>query len=177
MKNVLILISRMSGQRQQQANQDRALTLLRGQGIEPALVDGSDPTQKDRRNELFGISGIRGNYPQFFITEDDQDPAAKTTFLGTFDDIDIMNDSATLTKEALGLAAPAPAPVAPPPAAPPVAVAPPAIAARGIEGQGDDDDDEKKDEKCCCGLLPLSMFPFLKKSAKVSAISDEKKAD
>jgi hypothetical protein len=43
------------------ANQDRDLTLLRGKGMEPfELLDGADPANKERRNELFGISGIRG---------------------------------------------------------------------------------------------------------------------
>jgi hypothetical protein len=90
-KKLLVLISNQSGSRQQLANQDRALTLLLAQGIEPELLDGSDPTSKDRRNELFGISGIRANYPQFFILQGET-----TTFLGSFDTVESMNDSGTL---------------------------------------------------------------------------------
>jgi hypothetical protein len=99
-KKLLVLISNSSGQRQQVANQDRALTVLKAQDIDPELVDGSDPSQRDRRNELFGISGNRGKYPQFFLVEGS---GGTTSFLGLFEDIEAMNDSRTLTKQALGL--------------------------------------------------------------------------
>lgn len=42
-----------------------------------------------RRNELFGISGIRGNYPQFFFLHQD----GTTTFLGGWERIEMLNDS------------------------------------------------------------------------------------
>jgi hypothetical protein len=53
-KPILALISKLSGNRMQDANQDRALTLLNGHGMEPELIDGSYPANKDRRSELFG---------------------------------------------------------------------------------------------------------------------------
>ena len=52
----------------QTANQRSALQLLVDQSLPHVTIDGMDPTQRERRNELFGISGIRGNYPQIFVT-------------------------------------------------------------------------------------------------------------
>ena len=61
--------------------------------IQPELVDGSDMAFKERRNELFDISGIRGKYPQFFLVKDEDGP---TTFLGDFDTFEWLNDEGTL---------------------------------------------------------------------------------
>lgn len=35
------------------------------------MLDGVDPELRDRRNELFELSGLRGQYPQFFLVSDD----------------------------------------------------------------------------------------------------------
>ena len=96
-KKLLMLLSNQSGNRQQVADQDRAQTLFKVRKIDTQLLDGSDPTNKPRRDELFGISGIRANYPQFFLVGD-----TSTTFLGNFDVIESMNDVGTLTNDILG---------------------------------------------------------------------------
>ena len=46
--------------------------------IDYKKIDGSDAANKDVRNELFTISGLRGVYPQVFIS----DKASKTEFVG-----------------------------------------------------------------------------------------------
>jgi hypothetical protein len=66
--------------------------LFKAHGLNPELVDGADPSNNDRRNTLFEISGIRGNYPQFFLVQSNN----KTIFLGNFETIESMNDAGTL---------------------------------------------------------------------------------
>jgi hypothetical protein len=89
---LLVLISSMSGMLAQSTNQKRATAMLEIYNLEPQYLDGADPVHKERRNELFGISGIRGNYPQFFLV----DEKSGTTFLGDFATIQSMHDSEML---------------------------------------------------------------------------------
>ena len=60
-------------------------------------VDGADPSNKDRRNELFGISGRRGAYPQFFLVH-----GSTTTFWGDWDRLESCNEDGTLETELIG---------------------------------------------------------------------------
>ncbi len=92
-KSIVVLVSKSFGTAAQRANQDRAITTLKGQQIPFDEVDGSDPALKDLRNDLFAISGIRGTYPQFFIQEGDQ-----ISFLGDFEAFEYMNESCTLSQ-------------------------------------------------------------------------------
>jgi len=48
--------------------------------VEHKQIDGADPVNKDLRNELFGISNLRGVYPQVFLTN----KADSTVFVGDF---------------------------------------------------------------------------------------------
>jgi hypothetical protein len=98
-KTLIVVVSRSSGNRQQVADQERASIWWKAQGIEPELVDGV--AEKERRNELFGISDVRGDYPQFFLKNGDDDSTIE--FLGLFDDVEAMNEMGTFTKEALVL--------------------------------------------------------------------------
>lgn len=88
---LIVLVSKASGTLSQRTNQDRATTMLNGKGIPFDEVDGSDPEQKDFRNKLFDLSKIRGNYPQFFVTD-----GRITTFLGNFEAVQAMNEAGTL---------------------------------------------------------------------------------
>lgn len=60
-------------------------------------VDGMDSELKEIRNELFQISNMRGNYPQFFLAF----PDGSTTFLGNWEKIEAINDSSDLPKDIL----------------------------------------------------------------------------
>lgn len=51
----------------------------------------------NRRNELFEISGIRGNYPQFFVAFKD----GSTKFLGDYHKIVLLNDNSGLPDDFL----------------------------------------------------------------------------
>ena len=78
----VILISNGVADYQQKANQKAALQLLNDLKIPHEIVDGMDQSQVEKRNELFGISGIRGNYPQLFIYKEGKD---QLCYLGGYD--------------------------------------------------------------------------------------------
>ncbi len=48
------------------------LTALKGKGLTFDTVDGYLPEQKEQRDKLFGISGLRGKYPQVFVRTGDE---------------------------------------------------------------------------------------------------------
>ncbi|KAL7549714.1 hypothetical protein ACHAWF_012974 [Thalassiosira exigua] len=75
-----VLISKGVHNYTQAANQKAALNLLNDLCISYSVVDGMDPSQRDRRDELFAISGIRGNYPQIFSSTE-----AGNSYLGSYD--------------------------------------------------------------------------------------------
>jgi len=86
-----VLISKTSTNSQYVAHQERAIDILKAHGIEPEVINGSDPKLNDLRNILFRMSGIYDVYPQFFLREQ-----KKTEFLGDFDFIESKNDDDTL---------------------------------------------------------------------------------
>ena len=66
-----ILISKGVHDYTQAANQNATTELLTNLSIPYDIVDGMDPLQRERREEFFSISGIRGNYPQIFYSPKD----------------------------------------------------------------------------------------------------------
>ena len=101
-RKLLVLISSYMPTLKQRTSQDRAFTILNGIGISPdqmETVDGAMATNKEKRNELFGVSGIRAKYPQFFLVDGNQ----QTEFFADWEDFEAMNDSGIL-KETLVLA-------------------------------------------------------------------------
>ena len=90
---LLALISTMSGSVLQFKNQQRAMAILEGCGVQPEILDAADPTNAPVRDELCQMSGIRGHYPQFFLVQGDQ-----TTFFADFEELDLMNEEGTLRK-------------------------------------------------------------------------------
>ena len=95
-QKLIVLLSKFSGTLQQRTKQDRALSILKGRKINNIEeVDGSAPINKDLRNLLFGISGVRGDYPQFFLLNDQDN----VIYLGNYDWIEHMNDIGSFTNE------------------------------------------------------------------------------
>jgi len=88
----VLLISKTSGAPTQKSNQEKTMLILQCKRLPFEVVDGSDPDERDLRNSLFGISGIRGNYPQLFLQQSD----GKISFVGNFETIDHLNDSGAL---------------------------------------------------------------------------------
>jgi hypothetical protein len=48
-----------------------------------------------RRNQLFEISGVRGEYPQFFLIE----KSGETHYIGDWETVESINDTSGLPKE------------------------------------------------------------------------------
>jgi hypothetical protein len=90
-QHLLALVTKTSGSRKQITRSELGLSILGKAGIEPVVIDGYDPSKKVRRNDLFEISDIRGNYPQFFFVDGE-----KTSFLGGLDKMQSMKESGTL---------------------------------------------------------------------------------
>ena len=91
-KSFVVLFSSFGSNLQQKTNQERLRTILSSNGIVPVEIDASKPENKELRNDLFEVSGIRGQFPQIFIEDDD----FNYTFIGGFDEIEALNDSGTL---------------------------------------------------------------------------------
>ncbi len=101
-KTLIMLISSTSGRHNQKSAQDRALTILKGMEIGPdqmETVDGADPSKKERRDELFDISGVRGNYPQFFLVDGNE----KITYMADWEGFESMHEMKILS-ESMNLA-------------------------------------------------------------------------
>lgn len=66
---VLVLISEKSLSAEQATYQQTALTALQTNSVPYTTVDGSDASQREKRNELFKLSQSWGKYPQFFTMD------------------------------------------------------------------------------------------------------------
>ena len=84
---VLMLWSSTAADAIQQQNQTRLENLLITKKVSFKKIDGSDAELKEKRDECFGISGVRGNYPQCFL-ENTSD--GKIEFVGLWDAIEGM---------------------------------------------------------------------------------------
>ena len=96
-KKLICLVSNGCHDRIQSANQSRALDWFTCRKVPHTVVDGMDPEQQELRNKLFGISGIRGNYPQFFFELED----GTLDFFGNFEKIEELNETNDIPKELL----------------------------------------------------------------------------
>lgn len=79
---MIVLISNGVADYLQKANQKSAIQLLTDLNIRHRIVDGMDSNQADERNELFKISGVRGQYPQLFASDENSN---QTRYLGGYD--------------------------------------------------------------------------------------------
>jgi hypothetical protein len=96
---LIMLITLYCGNREIMPKQKRAMSILADCGICPVILDGSDPKNRTRRNELFALSGLRAVYPQFFVEEYvDGVPSGLTTFLGTFETVERLKESNELKR-------------------------------------------------------------------------------
>lgn len=94
-KRLVVLVSKGVSDRTQKTNQQRALSILNARKTPYEEVDGMDSTQKERREMLFGVSKIRGNYPQFFLACSTGRGSMNetTTYLGNFQWLHELNDT------------------------------------------------------------------------------------
>ena len=63
-KVLVVLVSNGVSNLNQASNQRKTRTILDAKHIPYVEVDGMLPEHRESRDELFAISGIRGNYPQ-----------------------------------------------------------------------------------------------------------------
>jgi len=115
--DVILLLSNFgSSNFQQRANQERAKVILQQelQSLQKMIItthpnhrlrmteiDGCDPSHKALRNALFATSGLRGIYPQLFLSKRKQNESSSAssvhyTYLGGIDEIEAHNDNDTL---------------------------------------------------------------------------------
>lgn len=96
-KKLLFLASIGCHDRTQSSNQENVQRWFAARKLPHTVVDGMDPGQREMRNRLFDISGIRGNYPQFFFEYED----GTITFFGGFDKVEELNETTGLPAEVL----------------------------------------------------------------------------
>jgi len=92
---MLVLISKGVCFRDQAFNQDRAIFLLSSKNINHTIIDGMDQEQAKRREELFRVSGIRGHYPQIFITSN----VSGLQYIGNHEILQRLNNDGKLCPE------------------------------------------------------------------------------
>ncbi len=83
-----MVIAQPSTQEHEQS-QRRLKTLLLQKMIAVQEIDGALEVNKDTRNSLFSVSGVRGQYPQVFIREEN----GSFRFVGMWPAIEAMNES------------------------------------------------------------------------------------
>ncbi|GMI51696.1 hypothetical protein TeGR_g7429 [Tetraparma gracilis] len=102
---ILVLHSSNVGQAVQSGNTERCFSLLSAKKIEPLRVDGSDEAQLAPRDKLFGVSGIRGNYPQVFKVPIGYDVAGggaeSVEFVGAWGKVEELNEMNEIPKDVL----------------------------------------------------------------------------
>jgi hypothetical protein len=72
--------------------------VLEGKGLTVQWVDGSLGENKEQRTKLFGISGKRAVYPQFFILMEGSD---EPTFVGDYEEFEGLVECDALDSEVL----------------------------------------------------------------------------
>jgi hypothetical protein len=91
---LLVLISGQSFNRGQGAINQQISTILNSHNIPYEKIDGSLLSMRERRNELFKVSGLWAQYPQFFVRRGDE-----TIFWGTWNEFECCNDSGRIVDE------------------------------------------------------------------------------
>ncbi|EEC43046.1 predicted protein [Phaeodactylum tricornutum CCAP 1055/1] len=96
---LLVLCSNQTMSRRVTSHQEKAYTILKAHRIPFETLDGADAWNKSRREELFQISGLRAQYPQFFLIDE---TSGTTTFWGDWERFMYANEDDVLVNE-LGL--------------------------------------------------------------------------
>lgn len=79
------------------SQQNQSLNLLNARRVLYETIDGADPMQTQLRNKLFQISGIRGQYPQWFLVDDDEN----VSYVGDWETVSEINDNDEIPPEIL----------------------------------------------------------------------------
>jgi hypothetical protein len=87
----IFLFSGLSNDQIQTVNTRRLESALESKKVVFQKVNGSDPAEKDFRDKLFGVSGVRGKYPQLFIQHGEGE-SATYEFIGLWEQIESLLD-------------------------------------------------------------------------------------
>lgn len=92
----ILLFSGLASDQIQIVNTRRLETALEGRKMVFEKVDGSLAEHKELRDKLFAASGIRGKYPQCFISN-----GSTYQFVGQWDEIESLLDCDQLPQDIL----------------------------------------------------------------------------
>ena len=95
---IMVLLSTTTGSRRQSTQQERAISMLEALEIPFETLNCTLPENKERRDNYFELSGIRGDFPQFFLRHGSEETP---TFLGQFEDIEGINEKSNWPPESL----------------------------------------------------------------------------
>ena len=82
----------------QEGNTRRCRDLLTARNVKFEELDGNDTELKEKRNEFFTISGVRGQYPQLFKLPVD---GGTPVFVGVWEKIESLNECDDIPPEVL----------------------------------------------------------------------------
>lgn len=94
---LVALISKSFATAKQLSEQSRGINILQSRRFAVEVIDGSDLSKRNRRNELFRVSGLRGQYPQFFL----EDSRGHQLYIGGFEAVEDINEASSLPEEVL----------------------------------------------------------------------------
>jgi hypothetical protein len=77
---VVILLSSVSGDHVVKGKISTVEQIMHVRGVSPVSVDAADPANKEKRDALFRVSGVRGNFPQVFIHDTAKDEYQYVSF-------------------------------------------------------------------------------------------------
>jgi len=95
-ERVVILVSSVSTDQIQIVESRRLEDLMVSKRLEFDKIDGALAENKEIRDKLFGISGLRGKYPQCFISSGDE-----YRFVGQWEVVESLVDCDALPSETL----------------------------------------------------------------------------
>jgi hypothetical protein len=98
---ILMLISTTSGSRQQLSQQERSIAMLEALEIPFETLNCAMPEYLEQRDHFFDMSGVRGDFPQFFLISPQAEAGKTEVYLGQYPDIERINELSNLPKSAL----------------------------------------------------------------------------
>ena len=99
---ILVLVSTTSGSRRQLSHQERSIAMLEALELPFETLNCTMPEHRERRDAYFEQSGVRGEFPQFFLLKGGGGGnETSSTFLGQFDDMERCNEKSNMKADQL----------------------------------------------------------------------------
>lgn len=84
------------------SNSSRMIDLFAAKKLSVLLIDGASPEDKEIRDELFSISGMRGKYPQCFLRRGSKGNR-RYEFVGTWETVETLVESDSIPADFLAV--------------------------------------------------------------------------